>query len=180
MSVWQSGRNPLLSPSLPFSNQSASMRRHARNIGPKRLWTKAKKRLWMKATKQRPFRSCGATFSGQSDTSHKDGGGSGGGRRHQGPNSPTSMENWLHTDTNKKGFTDVPGYSDTIYSDTLLTVTLFVSPKSFIIRIYGYSDTNMCLQWHFFIRICFENLLFGVNVATEWLLNSEINFKISH
>ena len=40
--------------------------------------------------KQRPFRSCGATFSGRSDAadesgSHKEGdGGSGGGRRHQG------------------------------------------------------------------------------------------------
>ena len=44
-----------------------------------------------KAMKQRPFRSCGATFSGRSDAAdesggHKegDGGSGGGGRRHQG------------------------------------------------------------------------------------------------
>ena len=42
--------------------------------------------------------------------------------------------------------TDVPGYSDAVYSDTPLTVTLWAGPKSFINSIYVYSDTNICLQ----------------------------------
>ena len=40
--------------------------------------------------------------------------------------------------------TDVPGYSDTVYSDTPLTVTLWAGPKSFINRLSVYSDTNIC------------------------------------
>ena len=30
------------------------------------------------------------------------------------------------------GYTEIPAYSDTVYSDTPLTVTLWADPKSFI------------------------------------------------
>ena len=42
--------------------------------------------------------------------------------------------------------TDVSAYSDTAYSDTPLTVTLWAGPKSLINRTYGYSDKNICLE----------------------------------
>ena len=42
--------------------------------------------------------------------------------------------------------TDLPAYSDTVYSDTPLTVTLLACPKILVCRqtTFGYSDT--CLQ----------------------------------
>ena len=53
--------------------------------------------------------------------------------------------------------TDIPAYSDTGYSDTPLTVTLWAGPKSFINRMYGYSDTNICFQWHFWRQFELKN-----------------------
>ena len=35
------------------------------------------------------------------------------------------------------GYTDVPGYSDTVYSDTPHIVTLWAGPKSFINEVSG-------------------------------------------
>ena len=91
MSVCQPGRNPLLLFPLPPIFQSVPV------DAPSRVqYWKARKaeaaaaaRAAM-AMKQRPFRSCGATFSGRSDAadesgSHREGeGGGSGGRRHQG------------------------------------------------------------------------------------------------
>ena len=42
--------------------------------------------------------------------------------------------------------TGFPAYSDTAYSDTPLTVTLWAGPKSFINEVSGYSDIYMWLQ----------------------------------
>ena len=53
--------------------------------------------------------------------------------------------------------TDIPAYSDTGYSDTPLIVTLWAGPKSFINRLYGYSDTNICFQWHFWRQFELKN-----------------------
>ena len=87
MSVCQPGRNPLLLFPLPPIFQSVPV------DAPSRVqYWKARKAeaAAAKAMKQRPFRSCGATFSGRSDAadesgSHKEGeGGGSGGRRHQG------------------------------------------------------------------------------------------------
>ena len=84
MSVCQPGRNPLLLFPLPPIFQSVPV------DAPSRVqyW---KAEAAAKAMKQRPFRSCGATFSGRSDAadesggSHREGeGGGSGGRRHQG------------------------------------------------------------------------------------------------
>ena len=88
MSVCQPGRNPLLLFPLPPIFQSVPV------DAPSRVqyWKarKAEGAAAAKAMKQRPFRSCGATFSGRSDAadesgSHREGeGGGSGGRRHQG------------------------------------------------------------------------------------------------
>ena len=89
MSVCQPGRNPLLLFPLPPIFQSVPV------DAPSRVqyWKarKAEAAAAAKAMKQRPFRSCGATFSGRSDAadesggSHREGeGGGSGGRRHQG------------------------------------------------------------------------------------------------
>ena len=96
MSVCQPGRNPLLLFPLPPIFQSVPVDAPSRVQYWKARKAEGATAAAAKAMKQRPFRSCGATFSGQSDTNHSGGGGggsggsnggSGGGRRHQGPDS---------------------------------------------------------------------------------------------